>query len=705
VVAAATGILLVAAATMLLLLTRQHPGLMPVHQLVPLLYDVPLALAFTVISVAILGRIPGHPVGWLFGLLGIIVSFGLFTNGYAAWDLPGATWVLWIWIVLSGSAFFCLALALLLFPTGRPATRRWGWLPRLLWLYLAVAVPVRAAAPWPDSADLIDAPVRTELGGLKHNPVGVEGQDWLVLADSLVTTLGVLLLLAAMSSLLPRWRRSAGDERQQLKWLGLAGLVFAVELTLGLIQVLTIGFPEGDVVGDLVGNAIFTLTLAAIPVALGLGIVRYRLYHIDVLISRTIVYGSLAVFIFLAYVVGVVLIGELVGRWAGSSTVLALAATAVVAVAFHPLRTRLQAGADRWVYGHRAAPYELMARFGHDLGQAVAPGDVLARIAETAGQAVRAGAVQVTSTLPGGGTLAASWPEGAVAARFDTVVPVHHDGAVIAEISVAGTGTRTGDAELLRHTAAVSAGALRNLRLLAELESLHATVQRQNREIAASRRRLVAAARVERRRLEREVSERLGPDLDALRDGLPALRQEAGARPEVMVAGCRRLAGHASHLVAGMRALSRGVLPPLLVDHGLAAALRAMLRRLDTPATLDLAPSVDGRRFAAPVETTVYLCCRAAVRAVTAPATVAGGRAPSTAVRLWRDHGNLAFSVTHGTHRRWDDGLVALHDRVATLGGALAAGSGHPDGAWSTLTGTVPVEPGAGQAWPTGSGC
>jgi signal transduction histidine kinase len=299
---------------------------------------------------------------------------------------------------------------------------------------------------------------------------------------------------------------------------------------------------------------------------------------------------------------------------------------------------------------------------------------------------MRAEAARVTTTLPGGQVLAAHWPADPPAQRFDTVVPVHHDGTVIAEISVAGAGARTGDVALLRHTTAVSAAALRNLRLLAELNALHATIQQQNLEIAASRRRLVAAAEVERHRLARLVAERLGPDLDALRQALPDLGRQVSAQPETVVAECRRLADHASHLVDEMRALSRGVLPPLLLDHGLAAALRALLRRLDLPTTLDAGPAADGARFPVLVETTVYLCCQAAV----GTATVAGCHASSTALRLWRDDGVLAFSVSHDARHLWTDELAALRDRVSTLGGTLTA---TPDGHWSALTGVVPLDP------------
>jgi len=682
-VAAVSGSLLVAGTTMILLFVAQHPGALPVHTVVSLFYNVPLTLAFAVVSAVIVSRQPWHPIGWLFGVVGLAVGVSFFTEGYAAWALPGYTWTLWVWALFNGPTFFGLAMGLLMFPTGRPASRRWRWLARLLWLYLGAAVAVTAVAPWPRDDEFLVVQVQDRRGEWPAtNPVGWAGQAWLADAGALVVPVGIALLLVALFSLLPRWRRAVGDERQQIKWLGLAGLLAALVLVFGLIQTLSVGMPDDDPVGELVGNAIFVFIITGIPVAVGLGIVRYRLYDIDLVISKTLVYGGLVLFIGLAYVVGVVAVGELVSWWAGSSTLLALAVTAAIAAAFHPLRRALQTAADRWVFGDRAAPYELMTRLGHELGQAVAHADVLARIAETAGRAARANAAQVTAIMPNGETVSASWPAAVPAAAPDAVVPVHDDGEVIGEIAVSGAGRLPADKSLLRDTAAVSSGALRNLRLIAELESLRATIEQQNQLIDASRHRLLAAAEDERRRLAQLVEQRLGPDLTVLGDTLPTL-QAASSDPQTVSDGARRLATHAGWLIDNIRALSRDVLPPLLSDHGLAPALRALLRRVDTEVTFDVAPSVGVARFPVHIETTVYLCCRAAV-----DAAGDGPRSAPAELRLWRDDGVLAFSVSHDAPCQPSDDLAALGDRVTTIGGELTF---TPDGAWSSVTGRFPL--------------
>lgn len=674
--------LLVVSTTMLLVGSARHVKGLPVPVVVPSLYATPQLLIFGIVSVAILRRLPRHPVGWLFGCLAVDTGVDQFANAYAGWALPGTGWVLWIWNVSTSSTYFSLAMAFLLFPTGRPTSPGWRWLARVLWCFLGLETLVSSGAPWPNPMSLEDVQEQWILGWPEQNPLVWRGQGWLSNAYGLQAPLGVLLVVAAMLSLLPRWRRSTGDERQQVKWLGLAALLFTIELALGLSAFVT-GSPSSpnDPVGDMVGQAIWTVVLAGIPVAIGLGIVRYRLYDIDVIVSKTIVFGGLVFFIGLAYVAGVVLVGEVVGR-PGSSTLPALTATAVVATAFQPLRAWLQARADRWVFGERAAPYELMTRFGHELGQALGAPDVLARIAAAAAQAVRAKSARVTATLPDGEVLTACWPATALPQPSAIVMPVHYNGAPIGEISVAGTGARTVDVALLRQVASVSAAALGNVRLLAELGSLHDTLQRQNLELASSKRRLVAAAMAERQRLERLVARRIGPDLDMLRATLPVLEVEVGGRPQTAADDCERLLAHVNRLVDEMRAVSRGVLPPVLADHGILAALRATLRRLDLDVGLEADPSVDGHRFPTHVETTAYLCCRAAVDAAAADR----GAGPAV-LRLWCHDGALSFTFASGARLAWHDDLAALRDRVVTLGGELHIGT---DGPRCAITGSIP---------------
>jgi signal transduction histidine kinase len=668
VVVALPPVLTVAGAALLALFVARRPGDLPTHVVVPVFYVVPVALAFAVVGSAIVWRRADHPVGWLLYAVATLAGISLVTEGYAAWRWPGLDWVLWVWTLTIGPQFAALAAALLLFPTGVASTRRWAVFGRTVAVYAVGSALVSALAPWPRPDDFSGLAVVDERGWPAQSPIGWTGPGWLASAASAVSPVGVLLLLAAVISLGWRWRRSSGDERQQIKWPALAGLIAMGELLLGLAGQISGSASNGP--DDLIGKAIFGFIIALIPVSIGLGIIRYRLYDIDALISRTVVFGGLTVFIGAVYVAAVIVGAQLVGRWAGSATLLGLAAIATVALAVDSLRLRLQALADRLVFGARARPYELMARLDRELAAESDPDDRLLAIAEAASRSVRAPAARVAVVLADGRSVAATWPERAeLAGRALTIVD---NGTVIGEIVVALR--RSADRALLDEIAAVATGALRNIRLDAELRALRDATDAENVEVAASRERLAAAAEAERVQLAAAIAVRIGPDLTALRLALADV--ESGTTG--LETGCRELADHATRVVAEVRALSRGVLPPVLTDHGIAAAARALLRRVEARAALHVEPPLSDERFPAAVETTVYLACQELVEAADRQ------RATAVSVRLWRDDGSLAFAVDHDA----PTGIRASADRVAALGGELRT-EVLPTG--TRVTGSVPL--------------
>jgi signal transduction histidine kinase len=658
--------LTVAAAALLALFVAGRPGDLPTNVVVSIFYNVPVGLAFAVVASAIVWRRPDHPVGWCLYALATLMGFGLFFEGYAAWRWPGLDWVLWVWTLTIGPVYAALAAALLLFPTGVASTPRWAGFGRVIAIYTVVSPLIYALAPWPRD-DFSGVAVVEQRGWPAHSPIEWTGPGWLASAASAVAPAGVLLLLVAVISLGWRWRRSSGDERQQIKWLALAGLVAIATILLGLTQQLSGGLSDGP---DPVGHAIFSFMVALIPVSIGLGIIRYRLYDIDTLISRTVVFGGLTAFIGAVYLTAVIVGAQLVGRWAGSTTLLGLAAIATVALAVDSLRGRLQTLADRLVFGARARPFELMARLDRELAAASAPDDRLLAIAEAAGRSMRARAARVAVMLADARSLAATWPEGTEpAGRPLTIVD---NGTVIGEIVVAAR--RPADRALLDEIAAIATGALRNIRLDAELRVLRDAIDAQNVEVAASRQRLTAAAEAERVQLAAAIAARIGPGLTGFRVALADV--ESGTTD--LETGCRQLAEHATRVVAEVRALSRGVLPPVLADHGLVAAARALLRRVEARAALHLDPPLADERFPAAVETAVYLACQELVDAA------ARQRASAVSIRLWQDNGSLAFAVEHDAPA----GIRASADRLAALGGELRT-EALPTG--TRVTGNVPL--------------
>jgi hypothetical protein len=638
-------------------------GPLPLFVSVPALYGIPVVLSFIVVSGVILHRLPRHPVGWMLGVFGFSASLGGLADGVATGSaLP---WLLWVWSIGVPVMWSALALALLLFPTGRPPSAGWRWGVAAAIAYVGPAMAVRAVAPWPNPVALIDVTVQTYVGWPANPLASVAAVAPLA---ELTDPVGVVLLLIGVASLFPRWRRSTGDERQQLKWLGLAALVFALEIGFGAVQELTGNMPVNDATSELFGHAFFGLVAAAVPISIGLGIVRYRLYQIDLLLGRTLVVASLAAYLGAGYVLLVAAAGGFSREWVGPAVGLAI--TAGLAIAFDPLRARLRAAANRLVFGERATPYALMARFGADLGQTLEGPELLDRVAETSARAVRPQAVRVTA-----GALIAYWPLDMATGRlasspvpsivdFQTVVPVHHAGRAVGEIAAAGRDLGPADRVVLNQLAAAAAPALSALALVADLRTVQGTIDEQNRELAASRARLAVAAESERQRVADVIEGRLRELVAEVRTGLHTAEVELAHEREP---DWPHLADQANQLVAELRLLSHGVLPRIIVDHGLGAALRALVRRLETPVTLRLAPEVTSARFPSAVETTVYLCCRAAV-------------GEGTDVDLSAANGHLRFQI-----RPASELAGGLRDRVVALGGSLEL-----DG--PVLTGQLPLE-------------
>ncbi|MGH2589301.1 MAG: hypothetical protein ACRDGW_00720, partial [Actinomycetota bacterium] len=299
------------------------------------------AVVFATTGAVVASRRPENPIGWI--LLGVGISSGLqgFASDYGLYALveepkaPGGAWAAWFlewaWIPLTGA----LAVVFLLFPTGRPVSPRWRWV---------VAASIAATAV----ASLANAlvPQLTNFAGVA-NPIW---QGPAALLDVAGATLAVFFLahVAGTVSLIVRFRRSSGDERLQLKWLALAAGMLSLSLAVFLAGALIGGLEEANTGADWFENLV-VLSLTAIPVTIGVAMLKYRLYDVDVVINKAVVYGALAVFITVVYVAIVVGVGAAIG--ARSNTALSAAAAAVIALAFQPARRRAQHLANRLIYG------------------------------------------------------------------------------------------------------------------------------------------------------------------------------------------------------------------------------------------------------------------------------------------------------------------------------------------------------------------
>jgi hypothetical protein len=278
-----------------------------------------------VVGAVIASRLPANPYGWLWCATGLAIAvFEIAdplrrTVGWAAW----AAWVLEAWSFISG---ICLMVFLfLLFPTGRLPTRRWRWIARAAVTSALLMVTIVPFFP----ADPAQPP-----------PWAVHGTAVLFVGDALLAGLIAMLALVAtgMASLVLRFRRAGPVERRQLTWFLYATALIASYLVLDALDVRPSGWVNALV------NAV---TLAALPAAVGIAVLRYRLFEIDRIVSRTVSYGLLSAVLIGVYLLVVALLRPLLEPLTGTSTLAVAGSTLAVAAAFHPARRRLQAAVDR----------------------------------------------------------------------------------------------------------------------------------------------------------------------------------------------------------------------------------------------------------------------------------------------------------------------------------------------------------------------
>jgi hypothetical protein len=291
--------------------------------------------AFLVVGCLILARRPGNVIGWVFTAVGLLTMIGGLVEPHAEYayvtrpgSLPAplvADWVDgWIW---DPTIIFTLVFPLLLFPTGRPLSPRWrpvAWLAAATTAGYAVLGALSPALELPD-------------GRTVANPVGVAGVgnvDENLLGD-LLDALGLLALVAAVCSLVIRFRRSRGVERQQLKWFTYAAGALVLLVPVGIFLLPSLG------------NLPFVVVIA-LPIAVGIAVLRFRLYDIDRLINRTLVYGLLTALLGCVYAGVVLILGQLFGGIGAEPPSWAVAgATLAAAALFQPARRRIQQAVDR----------------------------------------------------------------------------------------------------------------------------------------------------------------------------------------------------------------------------------------------------------------------------------------------------------------------------------------------------------------------
>jgi signal transduction histidine kinase len=632
-----------------------------------------------ILGALILWRRPGHVIGWVLvaaaGLDSLVISsvgyryyrpdgFAGLPSGDATWDALNFCWVL--------AATCLLVLLPQLFPDGRVLSRRWR---PLLWFGVSAPVPLA-----------ILFILEPRIGNL----------------DSSYAWAFPLFALAVVASLVPlvvRFRRAGSVVRQQLKWVFFG---VAISLPVCALGFALIGGSPGET-SEALTPTLTLVPLVIIPVTMTVAVLRFRLYDIDVVISRTLLVAGLVGFITAAYVAIVVGVGSLLGGGGGEpNIVLSVLATTVVAVAFQPVRRWLQRVANRLVFGRRSTPYDVLSGFATRVGAGESSPQSLVHLAELLAGGTGASPARVWLRVGLQLRVEATWPADAGAAGelesididadgvftelpgADLAVPVTEHGELLGVLTIAkprGERVSEVDVDLVERLAAASGVVLRNLRLDAEL------TQRLE-DLEASRRRLVTAQDDARRRIEADLAGGSRAELDLLRDRLTHLAADvdpqAAPKTTALLGQLVEATDGALETLAGLAA---GVYPPRLAADGLVVALTEQAGKAALPVQVE--PAGVGR-YGPEVEAAVYFAVLEALQN-----TAKYANADMARVRLTHEAGRLSFEVTDDgagfdtTTTTLGTGLQGITDRLDTVGGTVTITS--VPGTGTTITGHIPV--------------
>jgi signal transduction histidine kinase len=513
-------------------------------------------------------------------------------------------------------------------------------------------------------------------------------------AAGYVAIFGVIIPVAGVISQAFRYRRADDPaERQQSRLLmwALAIAFTAMLATIGLIAAVDAIRGEGTQNLDRAIFLVFPLLFVAIPLTLVLVLIRYRLWDLERVVNKTLVYLTLAGFISAVYVAIVVGIGSAVGSGGGQNLGLSILATAIVAVAFEPLRTRLQRLANVLVYGRRATPYEVLSDFSDRVARSITVDEVLPRMAEAAARGVDAERGKVSVVLPGGNVRSATWPPDAADGEWTRTITVYNGSDPVGDIWVAkppGEVLTPAEGNLLNDLANQAGAALRNVQLTAELLERLDQISAHADELQASRQRLVRAQDAAARRLERDLHDGAQQQLVTIALTARLARELADRDPERSRQLLSELGEQAQGTLDTVRDLARGVYPPLLAEAGLAVALGAHAKKVAMPVTIDANGGLG--RYPPESEAAVYFCCLEALQNVRKYA-----HATSARIHLEGGATHLDFTVTDDGVGFAEDvtpkgsGLQNMADRIGALGGSLTVRS--RPGAGTVVAGTIPV--------------
>ncbi|HYJ70675.1 MAG TPA: sensor histidine kinase [Nocardioidaceae bacterium] len=611
-------------------------------------------------------RRPGNRIGLVLALEALALALAGSTEAYGVYallaepgSLPGGR-IAVLWSDASWPLLFAGITALgFVFPDGHLPTPRWRPMA-------VVAVGSFAGATLLSlfSSDPFEAPFTDVPRPLPDLPAVVSSLQMVVLLGLLAS------LVAAAVAVVTRYRRSSGVERLQILWLAYAAWLLPAALVACLadwassdeLSVVTFGFLIAAVV--------------AIPLAVGIAILRYRLYDIDRVINRTLVYGALTACVGAVYLLLVLAFGALAGG--GRSLAVSLVATAVAAAAAQPFRSVLQRRVNRLMYGDRDDPYLGLSRLADRVQASTDTTATLGTIAETIREALRLPFAAID--VPGQHGMERAASDGRSGRGDEVVLPLTFGGVDVGRLVVEtrdrGESLDPADRRLLADLSRHAAAAVHAVRLTADLQR--------------SRHRLVVAREEERRRIRRDLHDGLGPTLASAVFQVDAARDLTGDVPgaDDLLSDLRTTLQAA---VASIRTLVYALRPPTLDELGLLPALQEQAEGLRAT---DSAPSitVDGPSKLPPLPAAVEVAAyRIALEALTNAVRHSGGQSCSVRLGL---NGGLDIEVSDDgigcRPHRVGVGIMSMRERASEVGANLTIESG-PTGGTRVHT-VLPIE-------------
>ena len=597
-------------------------------------FNAVAALTFLLMGALIVQRRPGNAVGWVFVATGLVNAVVLVSASFGQWRPLG-----WVQQWTLPLPFATIALLLLLFPDGHLVSRRGR---AAVWLVAggtAVAAVALAAAAWQSPILLdYDAATSTAAGGA----LAVAAGGLLALGAGALT---------ALASLVVRWRGASGVARDQLKMLGIGGAATAIGLALDF----ALGIPW-----------LWALLGALIPLSAGAAMLHYRLYDADLVLNRSLVYAVLTVVLLGAYLVTVTALGTVFSD--RSARLSPLVATGIVAVAFQPLRSRVQQAINHLLYGARDDPSAVLVSLSRGLESAADPAGALPRVVQTVAEALRLPYAAIETTCGDEVETAAAWGRSGMRSEaFPMLYQGQQVGRLLAAPRTLSEPLTADERRLLQDVATQAAMVVHASRLTIDLRR--------------SRERLVRSREEERRRLRRDLHDGLGPTLAGMTmqvGAAKALLTDAAGDPDAAVGLLEDLERQLQASVGEIRRLVDDLRPPTLDQLGLLAAVR--------PRAEAFAPMVPGTRITvtgpddlselpAAVEVAAY---RIAVEAITNVVRHADARTCRVEIST---ADNLVIEVSDdgvGLHGATGNGvgLSSMRERAEELGGTFTVTDG-----------------------------